>query len=126
MRRWSTSSNFFGNMGRLRKQAKKNVQTNDYMIRHWWVDKYKRPTNDRLFMTRSWVEWQLEMFEDMHAERDRLIARLEAGEIEAKLAMPALDALNRILGDDKVVDPLADKWERELAEGKVPNLDEVL
>jgi len=50
---------------------------------------------------------------------------LEAGEIEAKAAMPALDALNKILGDHKVIDPLADKWERELAEGEMPDLDEV-
>ena len=118
-------SSFFGNMDRLRRKAKKNIQTNDYMIRKWWVDKYKRPTNDPLFTTRSWVEWQLEMFEDMHAERERIVEKLEAGEIEAKVAMPALDALNKILGDDKVLDPLADKWERELAEGKMPDLDEV-
>lgn len=113
-------------MERLRGRAKKNVQTNDYMIRRWWVEKYHRPTNDPLFMTRCWVEWQIEMFEDMHTERDRIIERLKDGELEAKTAQAALDSLNKILGDDVAFDPLADKWERELAEGKMPDLDEVL
>jgi hypothetical protein len=113
-------------MDRLRRKAKKNVHTNDYMIRKWWVEKYKRPTNDRLFMTRSWAEWQIEMFEDMYSERERIADRFRDGDIDSKVAMPALAALNNVLDDSVSIDPLADKWERELAEGKLPNLDEVM
>jgi len=112
-------------MGRLKQQAKKNVQTNDFMIRRWWVEKYHRPTNDPLFMTRCWVEWQIEMFEDMHHDRDRILDRLKDGELDSKSAQSALDSLNKILDDEVEIDPLTDKWERELAEGKIPDLDEV-
>jgi len=111
-------------MDRLRRQAKENIKTNDYMIRKWWVDKYKRPTNDPLFMNRSWVEWQVEMFEDMFAQRDSIADKLKDGDLDSKQAVEALQALNKILGEDTMIDPLTDKWERELAEGKTPNLDE--
>jgi len=112
-------------MGRLRAQARRNLQTNDYRIRKWWVDKYKRPASDPLFLSRSWPEWQVEMFEDMLAQREVIVDRLAAGELETKGGLEALDSLNKILGDARVVDPLVDKWERELEAGRVPDLNEV-
>lgn len=112
-------------MDRLRAQARHNLQTNDYRIRKWWVDKYKRPANDPLFLNRSWPEWQVEMFEDMLAQREVILERVGAGEVDAKEGAAVIDALNKLLGDERVVDPLVDKWERELAAGKTPNLDEV-
>ena len=112
-------------MGRLRAQAKRNLQTNDYRIRKWWVDKYKRPASDPMFLSRSWPEWQVEMFEDMLTQREIIIERVANGEIDAKDGALALEGLNKILGDERVIDPLVDKWERELAMGKTPNLDEV-
>lgn len=112
-------------MDRLRAQARRNLQTNDYRIRKWWVDKYKRPTTDARYLSRSWPEWQVEMFEDMLAQRESILERVSAGEVDAKEGATIIDALNKLLGDERTVDPLVDKWERELASGKVPNLDEV-
>jgi hypothetical protein len=111
-------------MARLRAQAKRNLRTNDYRIRKWWVEKYKRPANDALFMGRSWPEWQVEMFEDMLAQRELLADRVARGEVASKDGMEVLEGLNKILGDSRVVDPLIDKWERELDAGKTPNLDD--
>lgn len=112
-------------MARLRAQARRNITSNDYQIRRWWVEKYKRPTNDPSFMRRSWPEWQVEMFEDMLGQRETILERVANGEADAKDAAAAIDALNKVLGDERTVDPLVDKWERELATGKMPNLDEV-
>ena len=115
-------------MERLRSQAKKNLQTNEYRIRKWWVDKYNRPTNDPLFQQRSWAEWQLEMYEDMWVQRDQLVESLNRGDVESKSVMPAITALNKVLEDGEMVtgDPLIDKWEKEWAEGKTPDLNEVI
>ena len=112
-------------MGRLRAQARSNLKTNDYRIRKWWVDKYKRPASDPLFLSRSWPEWQVEMFEDMLTQRETLVDRVANGEVDSKEGLAALEGLNKILGDERTVDPLVDKWERELASGKTPNLEEV-
>ena len=115
-------------MGRLRSKAKENLQTNEFRIRKWWVDKYKRPTNDPLFMQRSWAEWQIEMFEDMWLQRDQLMESMNNGDMEIKVALPAITALNKVLDDGDIItgDPLIDKWEKEWAEGKTPDLNEVL
>ena len=112
-------------MGRLRAQAKRNLKTNDYRIRKWWVEKYKRPASDPLYLSRSWPEWQVEMFEDMLVQREIIMERVANGEVDSKDGLAALEGLNKILGDERTVDPLVDKWERELDAGKVPNLDEV-
>lgn len=117
-------SNFFGSMERLKSQARKNVETGDYILRKWWVDKYKIPTNSPLFQSRSWAEWQIEMFEDMFTRRDELKEKLEDGELDSKVAMPILNSLNKALdGEEFVLDEKVDEWEKELAEGKIPNLE---
>ena len=113
-------------MARLRAQAKHNLKTNDYRIRKWWVEKYKRPASDPLYLSRSWPEWQVEMFEDMLTQREIIVERVASGEIDSKEGLAALDGLNKILGDERIVDSLVDKWERELDAGKVPNLEEVM
>lgn len=112
-------------MARLRAQAKRNLQTNEYRIRNWWVGKYKRPASDPLFLNRSWPEWQVEMFEDMLTQREILLERVANGEVDSKDGAAAIEGLNKILGDVPVADTLVDKWERELAAGKIPDLDEV-
>ena len=76
------------------------------------------------------AEIHLEMYEDAFQKRAELLRKLkdpdsvlsikEANEMQTQLA-----ALNRSLGqEEEVADELIDKWERELAEGKTPNLDE--
>ena len=127
MKGCSISSNFFASMDRLRAQAKRNLETNDYRIRKWWVDKYKRPSSDPLFLNRSWPEWQVEMFEDMLIQRENILEQISNGDVDSKEGKAVLDSLNKIWGDDAeaAMDPLIDKWERELAAGKMPDLDEV-
>jgi hypothetical protein len=76
------------------------------------------------------------MFEDLYARRDEVAADLKnvSGARERLELMEALQSLDEALGDRRASteedgpmitgDPLIDKWEREFAEGKVPNLDE--
>lgn len=75
------------------------------------------------------AELQLEMFEGMAYEREELLERLDGDDNEGKMRdamFDKLNALNKLLGYEEMFqDPLIDKWERELEEGKIPDLDEV-
>jgi len=59
------------------------------------------------------------------AQREMILERISNGEMDSKEGTIVLESLNKILGNERAVDSLVDKWERELAEGKMPNLDEV-
>ena len=64
------------------------------------------------------------MFEDLLVRRDEMNSQIESGDLKAKDVEKALSAINEILGDGPVViDPLVDQWERDLAEGRIPDLD---
>jgi hypothetical protein len=68
------------------------------------------------------------MFEDFLARREELMDRLkQCGNMaERREVEDQIGRLNVALGYDKEVgsDDLIDKWERELAEGKIPDLNE--
>jgi hypothetical protein len=69
------------------------------------------------------------MYEDMMATRDELMEELQTRKGDKSDIYDRLAAINVALADEdeeKVysTDPLIDKWERELAEGKDIDLDE--
>ena len=81
----------------------------------------------------------LEMFEDLHGRRLDLSNQLKRLEEDEKVdgeemnrICKSIASLDKILLGDKAEtsdhyetsDPLIDKWEREIAEGKVPDLEE--
>ena len=81
------------------------------------------------------AELSIEMYEDLYARRDEVMRSLKdvSGAKERLDLMEALQGLDEALGERREADedgpmitgdPLVDKWERELAEGKMPNLDE--
>ena len=71
------------------------------------------------------------MYEDAYERKLDLETLLKDPEMRHEERRQISQKLRRIyeaLGETDMAygeDPLADKWERELAEGKVPNLDEM-
>lgn len=55
--------------------------------------------------------------------RDEIERNLEEGDGDSKMLMKQLAIVNRVLGDEKEEDDLFDQWERDLEEGRVPDLD---
>lgn len=90
------------------------------------MDKYKRPPNDPLYQARSWVEWRIEMYEDLMSRRDELKEGIKDGTLDQGKADSLIRAIEAVLEEKapQSDDPLIDKWEAELEAGLVPNLDE--
>lgn len=115
---------------RLRREAKRTVDSGLSNLRRWWSEKYKRPSNDPLFESRPVAEWMQELYEDIYERKKEIEADLADNDVSLseKTALSGkLARICRMLGEpEPFVDPLADKWDRELDEGKIPDLDEVL
>jgi hypothetical protein len=97
-------------------------------LRRWWIKKYQLPPHHPLFLQRSVAEHLQEIEEDLLLLRDDLESELEEspqserGDINKRLVR-----VRQALGEKEAsTDPLVDKWERELADGKVPDLYEEL
>jgi len=88
------------------------------------VDKYKLPPNDPRFESRSWVDWQVEMFEDLYVRRETIKAQMAEGTADNTKATKALQAIEAVLGiGSGADDTLVDRWEKDLEEGRVPDLN---
>lgn len=113
-------------MMRLKRKAKQNLELGLARLRRWWSNKYKLPPNSPLFMEQTQAELQLEMFEDLMVRREELRQRLRDGETEGQASkiLEQINAINKALEDEvEVQDDLIDQWERDLAEGRIPDLD---
>lgn len=65
------------------------------------------------------------MYEDLYVRRDEIQAQIAEGDVNAQKAGKVLQAIDAMLGNTAGEDDqLVDKWERELAEGKIPDLNE--
>lgn len=122
----------FTDVQRIKRSAKKAIEDGDLDIRRWWSNKYGRPFNDSLFQKRPLAVWVREMYEDAYEKKRDLETLLEDPDLKQEERRSISQKLRRVykaLGEkDESMgeDPLADKWERELAEGKTPDLDEQL
>ncbi len=119
----------FTDTARQKRSAKKAVSEGSSYIRRWWSNKYKRPPTDPLFEASSLAEWVHEMYEDLYERKAEIEAQLEDEMTPMKertFLMTRLRNVNKILQEDlkDSDDPLIDRWEQELLEGKVPDLDE--
>lgn len=85
------------------------------------------PPNHELFESQSIAELNLEFFEDIMVRRKEILEDLENEDIkqeEAGSLYKQLNAVNKILGLEEVSsDPVVDEWERELLDGRVPDLE---
>lgn len=66
------------------------------------------------------------MLEDHYVQRDQLRRDLNGASFDQRpILEEQLRALDQILEDQEpVVDELVEKWEQELAQGKIPDLSE--
>lgn len=118
----------FSEMENLRKIAEKEIDKGIGRIENWWTNKYKLPANHELFRTRSVASLHIEMIKDLLLQKEKIEKDMqEANGLELRELTKQLNSINTALdptiknvsGDD-----LIDKWEKELEEGKTPNLNE--
>lgn len=96
-------------------------------VKRWWVNKYQLPTSHPTFQNLTLAEMQLEMLQDFAHRRVELRGLLGEKGYDADYLTGQINAINEVFGDSmESWDPLVDKWEREIAEGKVPDLNEQL
>lgn len=74
-------------------------------LSRWWEEKFKLPSNHDLFQECSIYELTTKFWEDHYLNDPLSVYRNEKGEVQFV----------------KTGDPLIDKWEQELADGKTPN-----
>lgn len=77
-------------------------------MQRWWCKKFNRPRKDPLLLSYTYEELMVEYFEDL----------IEADPNEA--FSPAALEEGRVVRTSG--DPVADRWQREIAEGKAPEI----
>jgi len=96
-------------------------------LKHWWAKKYRLPPNHDLFENQSIAELNLEFYEDLFVRRKEIMEEMEDQDVKGDSLdrlFKQLNAINRILGfEEQSGDPLIDEWERDLAEGRIPDLE---
>lgn len=108
----------------MKAQARRNLENSDERIRRWWCRKYNAPSNDPRFLSRSIAEWTIELLEDTYERREEVRQQIESGQVRFSDGEAMLRKLSEALGEQpEGFDPLIDEWERDLAEGRVPDLD---
>ena len=110
-------------------------------MRAWWRQKYEMAPQSLPFEERSLGDLLREYYTDCASELARLNAKMEADghdpETEAKIS-----DLERVFSDEpdfggmdaeeswdiprRTGDPLADKWEAQIARGETPDFDEAV
>lgn len=110
----------------MRKElARVNVEEGVTHLARWWSKKYKLPPNHELFVNRSQADLLQEMWEDMYQRREEIEDDLEHGcGDQAELLKQLMDLNRAIEGEGEAEDALADKWERELEMGIIPDFNE--
>jgi hypothetical protein len=95
-------------------------------LKRWWSRKYNRPPNDPMFVSQTEPELRLEMFEDLLVQREEILDKLEeAGDLRERADLhERLQEINKVFDykTDMGEDDLIDEWERDLEEGRVPDL----
>ncbi len=111
----------------IRVRAKRIVDSGKNAVARWWSKKYNLPSNHELFLERTLGDLHQEMVEDLLVEKLSLEKRIVDGEDSGGHLFHDLNEVNKALGEtgSDTGDELWDKWEQEIAEGKIPDLDEM-
>jgi len=114
-------------MRRVRRRAEREVESGLASLKRWWSSKYKLPPNHTLFLEQSVAELNQEMIEDLLVRKRDLIAALGDEDQPIKEQQELSRQLRGVLtalGDPvETGDELVDQWERDLEEGRVPDLE---
>lgn len=114
----------FSDGERLKARAQKSLDDGMVQIKRWWTERYKLPPNHELFTTLSLAEHMQDMYEDLMFRREEIQHSLEEGDGDQKTLLQQLTIVNKALGDkQESEDDLFDQWERDLEEGRIPDLD---
>lgn len=118
----------FSEMKNLKKIAEKEIDEGTARIENWWSNKYKLPANHLLFRNRSIASLHIEMIKDLLLKKEQVEKDIKTSYgRELSDLLKQLNEINKALNTDEEIiseDPLIDKWEKELEEGKTPNLNE--
>lgn len=72
----------------------------------------------------SLAEHTQEMYEDLMFRRDEIEKSLEEGSGDKQALMRQYSIINSVIeGKEESEDDLFDQWERDLEEGRIPDLD---
>lgn len=72
----------------------------------------------------SLAEHTQEMYEDLMFRREEIERSLEEGSGDKQALMRQFSIINRVIeGKEESEDDLFDQWERDLEEGRIPDLD---
>jgi hypothetical protein len=126
MGRCSPTRPGFADTSKLRSLAKHNLDFGLVRLKNWWIRKYQLPPTHELFQGQSVAELELEFYEDMWAKKEMIEKELDEdtqgadrGELYRQL-----NSVHKALGlETESEDPLIDEWERDLAEGRIPDLE---
>lgn len=78
-------------------------------LRRWWTNKYRLPITSDAWRNADYDDLLVEFFEDQILEDDDLAKELRLKYLGYEMA--------------KTGDPLIDMWEKQIAQGQVPDLD---
>jgi hypothetical protein len=75
-------------------------------------------------MSLSFAEHTQDMYEDLMFRLEEIDRSLEEGDSDAKVLMKQRAIINKVLeNEEETEDDLFDQWERDLEEGRIPDLD---
>lgn len=111
----------------MKRKAEENLETGFAQLRRWWSKKYNLPPNHELFESQSVAELNLEFFEELMVRRKEVLDELADEEIrspDVSQLFKTLNIINKALGlKEEFQDDLVEEWERDLALGKIPDLN---
>jgi hypothetical protein len=114
-------------MRKVRYRAEREVESGLAGLKRWWSGKYKLPPNHALFLEQSVSELNQEMIEDLLTRKREILSALENDELSMKEQQELsrqMRAILSALGDPvETEDALVDQWERDLEEGRIPDLE---
>jgi hypothetical protein len=128
---------------RIKKWARREAQTGQGQLRAWWTRRYEATAASKPFEQRTAGDLLREYYFDAAIELDRLKAQQKAEGHSAELEVKIGDLERLFSGEESELqsldaeaseenwliprrtgDPMADEWERQIAAGQAPNLDD--
>jgi hypothetical protein len=104
-------------------RARRKTQTKASALQKWWSDHFNVAPDDPSVVDKSeaeleeaWYEWLFGTLEELKAENE---------ENPSRALQEKIDRVQAVIDGEKYEeDPLIAQWERELAEGKIPDLEQ--